>query len=243
MNASDISNPDGNSTIGDPGPKKRTSPAVLWGAIGALAVTAAALGGVLIGQRSDPVTASTASTTQAVSAPSRQAALQPLAAPDDGTPPPMSSVVATAPAPVRAPVAAQAVPSVQTSPSPSPSKPATVARASVCATCGHVESVQPVSHATPASGVGAVAGGVLGGVLGNQIGHGGGRTAATVLGAVGGGYAGHVAEGHVRTETRYQVRVRMADGSLRTVETRTAPPLGKPVTLRDGVLRPADGRA
>lgn len=240
MNASDISNPDGNSAIGDPGPKKRTSPAMLWGAIGALAVTVAALGGVLIGQRSDPAIASTASTPQAVSAPSRQAVPQPLAAPDDGTPPPMSS------APVRAPVAAQAVPatpSVQTTPPPSPSKPATVARAAVCATCGHVESVQPVSHAAPASGVGAVAGGVLGGVLGNQIGHGGGRAAATVLGAVGGGYAGHVAEGHVRTETRYQVRVRMADGSLRTVETRTAPPLGKSVTLRDGVLRPADGRA
>jgi len=29
---------------------------------------------------------------------------------------------------------------------------------------------------------------------------------------------------------------------LRTVETRTAPPIGKPVTLQGQVLKPADGR-
>jgi hypothetical protein len=44
------------------------------------------------------------------------------------------------------------------------------------------------------------------------------------------------------SETRYQVTVRMHDGRLRKVETRTAPPVGKAVILRKGVLRPADGR-
>ena len=134
-------------------------------------------------------------------------------------PAPGNAAVATAPEPVPVPV-------------PVP----------VCTVCGRVESVRTVQYAAPATGVGAVAGGVLGGVLGNQIGHGGGRTAATVIGAVGGGYAGHTIEKRTRTETRYQVSVRMDDGRLRTVETRTAPPIGKPVTLQGQVLKPADGR-
>lgn len=230
MNAPDISRADATPNVGEPVARKRASPAVLWGVIGALAVSVAALGGVLIGHRSDSGTA-----------PVTQAVPQALVAPEDGTPPPIAATT-LAPAPVRAPVVAQAVPAPLPASQPVQA-PAVVARAPACTSCGRVESVQTVRHAVPATGVGAVAGGVLGGVLGNQIGHGGGRTAATVLGAVGGGYAGHVVEGRVRTETRYQVRVRMADGSMRTVETRTAPPLGKPVTLRNGVLRPADGRA
>jgi outer membrane lipoprotein SlyB len=92
------------------------------------------------------------------------------------------------------------------------------------------------------SGVGAVAGGVVGGLVGNQFGHGNGRAATTVLGAVGGGFAGNEIEKHVRTVTVYEVAVRMDNGTLRTVETKSAPPVGKPVTLRRGVLRPADGR-
>jgi outer membrane lipoprotein SlyB len=62
-----------------------------------------------------------------------------------------------------------------------------------------------------------------------------------VLGAVGGGFAGNAIEKHVRTVTVYEVGVRMDNGSLRMVETKSAPPIGKPVTLRRGVLRPADG--
>jgi len=42
--------------------------------------------------------------------------------------------------------------------------------------------------------------------------------------------------------TRYQVTVRMRDGRLRQVETRIAPPIGKAVILRNGVLRPIDRR-
>jgi outer membrane lipoprotein SlyB len=120
--------------------------------------------------------------------------------------------------------------------------PVAQAPAPVCASCGRVESVQPVAQAAPATGVGAVAGGVLGGVLGNQIGKGSGRTAATVLGAVGGGYVGHQVEQRTRTTTVYQMRVRMDDGSLRTF-TRAQPVAeGTPVRVEGKGFR-VDDRA
>lgn len=112
--------------------------------------------------------------------------------------------------------------------------------ASICSTCGRVESVQAIEQAAPATGVGAVAGGVLGAVVGNQIGKGNGRTAATVLGAVGGGYAGHEIEKRTRSQTTYQVRVRLEDGSSR-VFTRSQPPaVGTPVVLQGKGFRVAD---
>ncbi|MDM0090715.1 MULTISPECIES: glycine zipper 2TM domain-containing protein [unclassified Variovorax] len=214
---------------------RSSAPKALWGVIGALAVAVAALGGTLLYQQGG----------RNAGAPPT-AATQPLHAPDDGTPPPaplaaVPPAAITAPAPVQAPApAAQVAPptAVAGNGAPAAARPA----APVCTVCGRVESVQVVKRAAPATGVGAVAGGVLGGVVGNQFGHGGGRTAATVIGAVGGGYAGNEIEKRTRTETFYQVRVRMDNGALRTVETRTAPPIGKPVTLKGQVLRPADGR-
>ena len=104
--------------------------------------------------------------------------------------------------------------------------------APVCASCGHVESVQALEQAAPATGLGAVAGGVLGGVLGNQVGKGSGRTAATVLGAVGGGYVGHTVEQRTRTQTVYEVRVRMDDGSVRRFTRAQPVPEGAPVRLQ-----------
>lgn len=228
----------------DPLPERRpaayrgaTSPKVLWGTIGALAAVVAALGGTMVYQHS----AGSSGT------PNAAATAQPPHGPEDGERP-----LAASQAPVSVPDNGAAV-----NRAPTPTAPSTAgmnpapgnaavaaapARAPVCATCGRVESVRTVQRAAPATGIGAVVGGVLGGVLGNQIGHGGGRTAATVIGAVGGGYAGHTIEQRTRTETRYEVSVRMDDGRLRTVETRTAPPIGKPVTLQGQVLRPADGR-
>lgn len=228
----------------DPLPERRpaahrgaTSPKVLWGTIGALAAVVAALGGTMVYQHSAGSSGPPHAATTA----------QPPHGPEDGERP-----LAASQAPVPVPDNGAAV-----NRAPTPTVPSTAgmnpapgnaavaaapARAPVCATCGRVESVRTVQRAAPATGIGAVAGGVLGGVLGNQIGHGGGRTAATVIGAVGGGYAGHTIEQRTRTETRYEVSVRMDDGRLRTVETRTAPPIGKPVTLQGQVLRPADGR-
>jgi outer membrane lipoprotein SlyB len=112
----------------------------------------------------------------------------------------------------------------------------------VCGSCGRVESVQAVQQAAPATGVGAVAGGVLGAVVGNQIGRGNGRTVATVLGAAGGGYVGHRIEQNTRTQTVYQMRVRMEDGSLRRF-TRAQPVAeGTPVRVQGQGFRVDDGR-
>ncbi len=111
-----------------------------------------------------------------------------------------------------------------------PAAPQRVA-ATACATCGVIESVTSFKKKGEGSGIGAVAGGVVGGVLGNQVGGGNGRKAMTVLGAVGGGVAGHEIEKRQRSTTLYAVKVRMEDGSLRSVTQQTAPSVGQKVTL------------
>lgn len=98
--------------------------------------------------------------------------------------------------------------------------------ASICHDCGVIESIQAVKHKGEGSGVGAVAGGVVGGLLGNQVGHGNGRAAMTVIGAVGGGVAGHEIEKQVKAKTVYQVRVKLDDGKVRTLEQAQVPQLG-----------------
>jgi outer membrane lipoprotein SlyB len=118
----------------------------------------------------------------------REAALRAPAAP----PPPVALAPLPAPAPAPAPVAA------------------------VCGNCGVVQSVTSYRVKGEGTGLGAVAGGVLGGVVGNQFGGGNGRTALTLLGAGGGAYAGHEVEKNVRTTVRYQMKVRMNDGSVKT---------------------------
>ncbi|MDF3835443.1 glycine zipper 2TM domain-containing protein [Cupriavidus basilensis] len=91
---------------------------------------------------------------------------------------------------------------------------------------GTVESITPVTQPGQASGLGAVGGAVAGGLLGHQIGGGRGRTVATVLGALGGGVAGNMVEQRVRSDTDYQVRVRMEDGSSRVVTYHQQPDVG-----------------
>lgn len=215
------------------------SPKALWIAIGVLGAAVIAMGGTLLHQRGQVAGAPTPP-------PMAVAATSPsLQAPDDFKPdarpalPAVPSVGSAPPAPVEAPRVAAAP--AAAGPGPVAVEPAQAAAPPPCAVCGHVESVHPVQRTQPTSGVGAVAGGVVGGLVGNQFGHGNGRVATTVLGAVGGGFAGNAVEKHVRKVTVYQVAVRMDNGSLRTVETKTAPPIGKPVTLRKGLLRPADG--
>lgn len=115
--------------------------------------------------------------------------------------------------------------------------PAQIAQ-SVCRQCGTVEAITPVQRSVPTSGVGAVAGGVVGGLLGNQVGGGHGRTAMTVLGAVGGGFAGNAIERNVKKVTHYQVRVRMHDGSVRTIEQGSSTvALGSSVVIEGRRLR------
>jgi outer membrane lipoprotein SlyB len=107
-----------------------------------------------------------------------------------------------------------------------------------CASCGTVESIVTVRREGHGTGIGAVGGAVAGGLLGNQFGRGTGRTAMTVLGAVGGGFAGNSVEKHLRSETDYQVRVRMENGHLRYFTYRQAPPFqqGERVHIEHGTL-------
>lgn len=152
------------------------------------------------------------------------------------------AVVVEAPAPAPVVVAAaETSPSVVIDHGVLASQPAPPVAKPICASCGTIESVTPVERQGKGSGTGAVAGGVLGAVVGNQVGHGGGRTAATLLGALGGGFAGNAIEKHVKKETVYQVRVRMEDGSTRTVEQASLPAVGTRVTVNNGVLHAAYG--
>jgi outer membrane lipoprotein SlyB len=94
-----------------------------------------------------------------------------------------------------------------------------------------VESVTPFEKKGEGSGVGAVGGAVVGGLLGSQMGSGSGKKAMTVIGAVGGGLAGNEIEKRQKATTLYSVKVRMDDGSLRTVTQSTAPTVGQKVTV------------
>lgn len=107
-----------------------------------------------------------------------------------------------------------------------------------CASCGTVASIATVRRQGRATGIGAVGGAVAGGLIGNQFGHGNGRAAMTVLGAVGGGFAGNSVEKHLRSETDYQVRVRMDNGHTRYFTYRNPPPFqqGEPVRVENGTL-------
>lgn len=213
------------------------SPAVsgkrsLWLAVGVLSVAVAGLGGTLIGMRLP------ASTPAAGEAPIASNGFVPFdggsgpatAAAGSATPAPAVTQVrpAPVPAPVRAPVAQAPVANPPVVHTPA---------AALCADCGTVLSVNAVQRAAPASGVGVVAGGVVGGVLGNQVGGGTGRAVATVLGAVGGGWAGNEVEKRVRQTTHYVVRVRMDDGSVRTLEQSQAVAVGTPVLVQGGVAQ------
>ena len=143
-------------------------------------------------------------------------------------------VTTQARAPVHAPPAAP-------SSYPAVTPPPQVAQAPICHDCGRVESVRVVATQAAPSGVGVVGGAVLGGLLGNQVGGGTGRTLATVAGAVGGGYAGNEVEKRTRTETTYQVRVRMENGNVRTFPYNNQPNwnVGDRVRVVDGYLRAA----
>jgi len=62
------------------------------------------------------------------------------------------------------------------------------------------------------------------------------RTLGGVVGAVGGGLLGNAIEKHERTTTVYDVRVRMEDGTLRTVRESTAPAVGEKVRVESDGL-------
>ena len=116
--------------------------------------------------------------------------------------------------------------------------PAADDKAALCASCGTVESVRLVERKGSGSGVGAVAGGVAGALIGNQFGGGSGRTVMTIAGAGGGAYAGNEIEKNMNKTSAYQIKVRMADGSLRTLNQREVPNVnsGDRVRLNNGAI-------
>jgi len=140
---------------------------------------------------------------------------------------------AARPAPIQtaqAPMtAAPLVPAPQPAPAPA---------AAVCSNCGVIGDIREISQAGEGTGLGAVAGGVIGALVGNQIGGGSGQKIATVAGAAGGAYAGHQIEKSQRKTTRYEVIVRMNDGSTRAVMMDMAPgwQIGERVRIENGML-------
>jgi outer membrane lipoprotein SlyB len=113
-----------------------------------------------------------------------------------------------------------------------------------CRNCGTVVSVTQVQRTGQAQGMagtpvtpGMAIGGVVGALVGNQVGHGNGRAAATVVGAAGGAYAGHAIEKSQARYTAYVMRIRMDDGSTRTVEQRTALANGAHVVVKGRTAR------
>lgn len=116
----------------------------------------------------------------------------------------------------------------------------TPAPAPVCYDCGTVSSVDTVQLQGDTNGVGAVGGAVVGGVVGHQFGNGKGKTAMTALGAIGGALAGNQIEKTQRRSVRYDVSVRMEDGSTRTVSYNTVPPFSSGDRVRvsgDSLIR------
>lgn len=157
-----------------------------------------------------------------------------------GAPSPGSAPEAARTAPKRAEPAASAPAGATKERTPSKiaaAEPQTP-RALSCPNCGQVTAVNIVEQQGEASGLGAVAGGVAGAILGNQIGGGSGRKIATVAGAAGGAYAGHQIEKHMKTAKRYDVSVRMDDGSSRhfSFDTEPAFRVGDRVKVVDGTL-------
>lgn len=105
---------------------------------------------------------------------------------------------------------------------------------------GIVESVNEVREAGEAKGLGVVAGGVAGAVLGHQVGSGRGNKLATILGAVGGAIAGNHVEKQTRAEKRWDITVRLDDGTTQTLSSPSAPfwHAGDRVRLHAGKLLP-----
>ena len=219
----------------------------LWAAVGVLGVTVLAMGATLINIQNRHEEPGTAVLPAVMPAPSTANSSGALPAPASASALTGDHISNSAQKRAEAPVnhaqlatkyVAQKAPRT-TGANGAADLPRAQAARPVCANCGTVASVTPIERDGTASGGGAVAGGVLGAVVGNQVGGGNGKTLATILGAVGGGYAGTTVEKKMRKETVYQVRVRMEDGSSRTLEQATPASLGAKVIVEGRTLQPA----
>lgn len=217
---------------------RRSLPRNAWLALGGIAL---ALSGMAAGLawRPGPQAAAAPQSVQGVAptandANSAAASQEPAAR--DGTPAPH----ATSKVPAASSRSAQRAPATPAQAyAGNGAAPLPTQHVAVCAHCGVVEGVREVSVKGEGTGLGAVAGGVVGAAVGNQVGRGNGRTVMTVLGAVGGGLAGNEIEKRARAQTVYEVRVRMDDGRVRTLQQKTAPTPGARVVVEGNTLRAA----
>ncbi len=93
----------------------------------------------------------------------------------------------------------------------------------VCGNCGVIEAITENTVAGQGTGIGGIGGALGGAVIGKQFGNGRGSDALAILGAIGGAVAGHQVEKSVRSTKVYAVRVKMEDGSTRSM-TQSNPP-------------------
>jgi outer membrane lipoprotein SlyB len=122
-----------------------------------------------------------------------------------------------------------------------PAKPAQQHVAVACHDCGVIVEVKLLDVPGKGSGIGAVAGGVGGAVLGHEIGDG--SRAGTAVGAAVGAVAGHQIERQARAHKRYDITVRMTDGSTRALSDESGTPLAfkagdKVHVSREGAIKP-----
>lgn len=103
---------------------------------------------------------------------------------------------------------------------------------------GVVESVREIRAKGPAGGAGAILGGILGAVVGSAFSDG--RKAATVLAAAGGALAGHHIEKDATGTKRWEISVRLDDGTRQVLSSDVAPfwNAGDRVRFVDGRLQP-----
>ncbi|MBX9848194.1 MAG: glycine zipper 2TM domain-containing protein [Rhodocyclaceae bacterium] len=114
------------------------------------------------------------------------------------------------------------------------------ARPQICYTCGTITAIIPVTEKGEGSGLGAVAGGVVGAIVGNQIGKGSGRDVARIAGIAGGAYAGHQIEKSQRSNTVYDINIRLEDGTFQQIRENAEPVwrIGDRVRIDNGRLLP-----
>jgi len=97
----------------------------------------------------------------------------------------------------------------------------------LCKDCGTIVAVKEVDVAGKGTGVGAAAGGVGGAVIGHQIGE---NRTGTAIGAVVGAVAGHQIERQARAHKRYDITVKMNDGTTRNFSDES----GAQIALKSG---------
>jgi outer membrane lipoprotein SlyB len=225
-----------------PTQKAFSRPAAMIGAAaGLVALTALATTLALRAPATNDVVPGSAASMQAQ--PLTAAANPPTSAAVAATDAPDASVARGKPSPVASPDRGSAAATEHAATKPAHVQSGTVqptaarTAAAACPTCGKVEAVTAVQKKGDGTGLGAVGGAVVGGLVGSQLGGGSGKGALTVLGALGGGVAGNEVEKRARATTQYQVRVRMDDGSLRTVTQGSAPAVGQKVTVEGSTIK------